>query len=312
MANPSASQLLLILAPMAGFTNHPFRLLCKKYGAGLVFTEMVSAEGLCHGNNMSEMLARVFDDERPAGIQLWGNDPEMMGKASAIVCDKFSPAIIDINAGCPATKVIIKGAGSALLHDRARLCGMVNEVKSAVDGRAKVWVKTRLLPDSESMISLAQDLRDAGADSITVHPRVVFEGQGCSTPIREEMFIELRERAGMPVIWSGGINSRSDAMAVAGRTGCDGVMIARAALGNPFVFSDDDGGQSRKWSERAAAFREFVELCRNDDVPFRDVKAHAVFFPKFVKGAARVRNEASGAKDIEELLGIFFAQVDSC
>jgi len=301
--SPSTS---LILAPMAGYTNHPFRLLCRKYGAGVVETEMVSAEGLCHGNKLTERLARVFDDERPAGIQLWGNDPKVMGDAAGIACDAFSPDIIDINAGCPTSKVVLKEAGCALINDRERLCGMVSRVSDAVDGRAKVWVKTRLLPDASSMGDLAQSLKDAGADSLTLHARVAFRERGYSAPLREDIVKEvIAKDTGIPIVWNGGIRSLIEARGVSERTGCSGVMIARAALGNPFVFSDDDGGVSRPWDDRVASFREFVELCKSDCIPFKDVKAHAVFFPRLVNGAARMRNEVCNARDLDELLSVF-------
>ena len=270
---------------------------------------MVCAEGLCRGNEPTEKLSQVVDTERPVGVQLWGNNPERMAQAARLVCDKQSPEIIDINAGCPAKKIIRTGAGCALLKSPELLCKIVQSVSEAVDGRAQVWVKTRLLPEADDMIRLARLLENAGVKVLTLHARVAFTGQGYSSQLREDIVKEVVENVEIPIVWNGGIRSLDDAEGIVLRTGCTGFMIGRAALGNPFVFKDRDGGKSRVWSERVAVFKEYAELAK-DKVPFSRLKAHAVFFARCVSGAASIRQMIFRAKTRDELLEVFVGKKD--
>ena len=225
----------LFLAPMAGITDHPFRVLCREMGAGVVYTEFVSANGIIRENMKTLSLMKFTEEERPIGIQLFGEFPEIVGKSAKIVFDMLQPDIIDINYGCPVPKVTKKGAGSAALKDLCLMDEITQSVVEAVPD-IPVTVKMRAGWDQNNIVSTEAGSRmeKIGVAAITLHPRTTtqqFTGKSNWNLIKE-----LKQAINIPVIGNGDVNTGEDYSRMKKETGCDGVMIGRAALGNPWIF----------------------------------------------------------------------------
>ncbi|MCF8055118.1 MAG: tRNA dihydrouridine synthase DusB [Desulfocapsa sp.] len=221
------------LAPLAGYSDLPFRLLCRRYGAGLVFSEMISCHGLVYRQKKTLQMLASCSDEKPVAFQLFGADPVMMGEAAAIL-NEFSPTFIDINMGCPVRKVTRRGAGSALMKDIT----LAGKILSAVIANAKVpvTVKTRAGIDSQNLTApeFARMSEATGAAAITIHGRTW--AQGFSGKADWNIVRAVKKIVNIPVIGNGDVETYDQGLSRIEETGCNGIMIGRAALGNPWVF----------------------------------------------------------------------------
>ena len=224
----------LIMAPMAGYTNLPFRLLIKRLGAGLVVTEMVSAMGLSLGQKKTLGYLRSHPDEKPLGVQIFGADPKVMANAAMAATDAGA-ALIDINMGCPVRKVVRTGAGAALLKDLKKAAAVVSAVRRASSLPLTVKIRAGWSPQAPRACEAARIMEDCGADGLTLHAR--FASQGYGVPAQWEWIARVKEAARIPVIGNGDVLDPSHALALKARTGCDGVMIGRGAIRNPWIFS---------------------------------------------------------------------------
>lgn len=223
----------LLLAPMEDVTDASFRITCKHLGADLVFTEFVNSEGLRRGSEKTKLKLKLFDEERPAGIQIYGGNIDAMIEAAKIAEDE-NPDLIDINAGCWVRNVVGQGAGAALLKDLDYLEKLVSAVVKRV--RVPVSVKTRLGWDENSIkiIEVARLLESCGVKMLTVHCRT--RSQTHKTQPDWSWIPKIKEVVSIPVILNGGVFTPEDAKRAFDETGCDGVMIARGAIQNPFIF----------------------------------------------------------------------------
>jgi tRNA-dihydrouridine synthase B len=220
------------LAPLAGWSDTVFRKICKQFGAGLVFTEMASAEGISRNQPKTIRLAYFEKTENPVGIQLFGAKPDRMALAIEILSNK-APACFDLNMGCPARKVVKKGSGSALLKDFEKMRAMVLAAKTA--SSVPITAKIRSGWDNVNAVQAAQLLESEGVSAITVHPRTqsqMFRGMADWSVIKQ-----VKDAVKIPVIGNGDVNTPGDAKKMIDSTGCDFVMIGRAAMGNPWIFS---------------------------------------------------------------------------
>ena len=225
----------LVLAPMAGVSVQAFRRQGRRFGAGLVCSEMVSCAGLQHGNERTLGYLRISSDERPLAVQVFGSEPEVMAKAARMVEDAGAD-LVDVNFGCPVRKVTKTGAGATLLEDPERACAIVSAVASAVSVPVTVKMRRGLANGSRSCLELGPRLVEAGAESLTLHPRSakqMYTGEA-----DHSLTAELVSRVDVPVIASGDVTSRARAQAILATTGAAAVMVGRAAQGNPWALRE--------------------------------------------------------------------------
>lgn len=226
----------IFLAPMAGVTDHPFRVICRNMGAGVVYTEFVSSDGIIRESIKTLDMIKFEENERPIGVQIFGSDPEVVSQAAKIVCERFNPDILDINYGCPVPKVVNRGAGSGALRDLCLMDEITSAVIEKVPPHIPVTIKMRIGFDSSKLVSTeaATRLEKLGVKAITLHPRTTkqaFTGKADWRYIKE-----MKDAVTIPVIGNGDITCPDDAMRMFDETGCDAIMIARGCLGNPWIF----------------------------------------------------------------------------
>jgi nifR3 family TIM-barrel protein len=224
----------LILAPMARITQLPFRRLTKEQGCALVVTEMVSANGLVHGTKKTAELLVSHPSERPLSVQIFGADPEVMKKAAQIV-QSTGADLLDINLGCSVQRVIRQRAGAALMREPERLEAILRAVRSAVSLPLTIKMRTGWDPSGEQAIRAARIAEYCGVDAIAIHPRTVT--QGFSGRADWSLIARLKESSSVPVIGNGDIQRPGDVLRMQRETGCDGMMIGRASIGNPWIFA---------------------------------------------------------------------------
>ena len=251
----------VFLAPMAGYTDYPFRVLCKRSGAGIVYSEFVSADGIIRENVRTLEMIHFTDEERPIGIQIFGNDPEVMSKATDYINKNFKPDIIDINYGCPVPKVTKRGGGSAALKD---LC-LMDDITCAVIEAANntpVTIKMRAGWDRDSIIIPEAGIRleKFGVKAITLHPRTTK--QKYTGKANWELIKTLKHRINIPVIGNGDVTNIADIQKMFEYTGCDGVMIARAAQGNPWIFDQAKSLFDKNYKPKTTSLFSIASMCK--------------------------------------------------
>jgi nifR3 family TIM-barrel protein len=223
----------LIMAPMSGRTNLPFRLIVKKMGAGLVTTEMVSAVGLSRGQGKTRTYLASQPYERPVAAQIFGSDPDAMAVSAGIV-EEAGMALVDINMGCPVKKVVKTGSGAALMRDEKKVSEIISAVRKKTNLPVTAKIRAGWSPEEANALKIARIIEDCGADGISIHPR--FAKQGFSGKADWSLIGRIKEALRIPVMGNGDVTEPSLALQMRRSTGCDGVMIGRAALTNPWIF----------------------------------------------------------------------------
>ncbi|OGR26200.1 MAG: tRNA dihydrouridine synthase DusB [Desulfobacterales bacterium RIFOXYA12_FULL_46_15] len=226
------------LAPLAGVTNLPFRLLVKKCGCAVVSSEMVSAKGFFYNSEKTLRLLSSRDEEQPLSIQLFGSDADLMANCARAVQDMKAAQIIDINFGCSVKKVIKQGAGVALMKQPALAHSVLSSIRKAMDLPLTIKIRSGWDPSGQDAFRIAKIAQDAGVDALILHPRTA--GQGFKGKADWNLIKELKQTLSIPVIGNGDITCVDDAVKMLLYTGCDAVMVGRAALSNPFIFSQID------------------------------------------------------------------------
>lgn len=223
----------LIMAPMAGITNLPFRRIAKRLGAGLVTTEMISAAGLARSQKKTFEFLRSDPEERPLSVQIFGSDPRVMAEACRMVVDRGAD-LVDINMGCPAPKVLKTGAGGALLRSPDHVGAIVSAVRAVCPVPLTVKMRAGWSPDQPDAVIIARRIEECGADAVTLHPRFVIQRFSGSSDWG--IIARVKSEIRIPVIGNGDVRTPSQALEMRRLTGCDGVMIGRGAVGNPWIF----------------------------------------------------------------------------
>jgi nifR3 family TIM-barrel protein len=296
----------LFLAPMAGVTNLPMRLLARECGASLCFTEMVSVNGLIRDGKKTFDYLRSTPADRPLGIQIFGEDAATLAQAARLVAPHGD--LIDINMGCPVRKVVGSGAGSALLKEPAKVAAIIRAVRHATDLPLTIKIRSGWHQGEENFLTIARIAEDEGCDAITLHPRTrsqMFEGAADWDQIRA-----LKEQVSLPVIGSGDLFLPGDVAAMLHRTGCDAVMIARGGLGNPWIFREaltlltgcatvpPDPDERRRVALRHLEL--FIDFA-GEGVAVREMRKHFAWYARGVAGAARFRREVNGYTTVAAL-----------
>ena len=286
------------LAPMAGVADRAYRLMCIKYGAAYVVSEMVSAKGICYSDRKTAELCTVTDGERPMAVQLFGNEPEFMEKAVNIVLE-YKPDIIDINMGCPVPKVVNTGAGSAVMKN-PELAGKITAAAVRAAGDIPVTVKIRSGWDKNSINApeVAKYAEDAGAAAISVHGRSREQFYSGTADIN--IIKAVRNAVSIPVIGNGDVNNAESCMKMYRETGCDLVMIGRGSYGNPFVFREIESCLSGKeyippsLDEKMNVMLEHIRLIlelspKNEELAMHEARKHAAWYMNGYYGSAKFR-----------------------
>lgn len=298
-----------VLAPMAGVSDRAYRELCVRFGAAYCVSEMVSSKALSFNSKKSEELMEISDLERPCGIQIFGDDPKCMADAAKHALEN-KPDIIDINMGCPAPKISSNGSGSALMKN-PRLCGeIVKAVTAVTDIPVTVKIRKGWDDDSVNAVEVAKICESAGAAAITVHGRT--RQQYYKPPVDYDIIRAVRESVSVPVIANGDVDSAERAKEVMDITGCDLVMIGRATLGNPWIFSQINAYlenpnikiHTPDLEERLGVMIEHI--CKmveykGEHMAMLQARKLVVGYFKGMKGAAALRNEAGKIKTLDDL-----------
>jgi len=299
----------IFLAPLAGITNLPFRLLCRQAGAALAFTEMVSVNGLVRDGAKTRALLKRTADDYPLGIQLFGHTADDLAEAARLV--EEDGEMIDINMGCPVRKVVGTGAGSALMKDLKQIQAIIRAVRKATSLPLTVKIRSGWHCGDNTFLEAGIIAEAEGCDAITLHPRSRSQMFGGSADW--DQLKVLKERLSIPVIGSGDLFTAPDCIRMLQETGCDGIMIARGALGAPWIFS-----QVKKLAEGAVAAPPTInELADNirchlgmyvahygDAVAAREMKKHFGWYAKGFPGASKIRREVNNAGTTADILAL--------
>jgi len=309
----------LVLAPMAGITDLSFRRIAKEFGADVVTSEMVSSEGLVRNQASTKMLLQSHPEEKPLAVQLFGSDPQVMAQAARIVEDEGA-AIIDLNMGCPVVKVVRQGAGAALLLDTEKVSRIVDAVRRAVGISVTVKTRSGWNRAKINVLEVGRAAESAGADAITIHPRTAK--QGFSGSADWTLISKVKQAVAVPIIGNGDVTRPEHVDEMRQLTGCDGVMIGRAAMGNPWIFKQTKqlaAGQtiaSPSVHERLEVMRRHLALYEESLHGRRSLagfRSRIMWYTKGLRGSARLRASLTGCRQVEDMIKVceeFFAALE--
>jgi len=306
----------LVLAPMAGVTDMPFRTLTSEFGVGVVYSEMVSAKALCyHDKHTAELLRTNPDvlDSPLFGVQIFGREPEIMAKAATMI---ETADFIDINCGCPAPKIVKNGEGSALLKDPNLIGKIIGSVCKAVNKPVTVKIRSGWDDNTINAVEVAQIAEQSGASAIIVHPRT--SKAQYSGHANWDIIGDVVTRVNIPVIGNGDIQYHSDAKRMLEHTNCDGIAIGRGAWGAPWIFEDilrhlnDEPHKTHTFQEIAhTAIKHFEMLVefKGERIGMLEARKHACFYTKGFRGAAELRRKFIQVTTLQEIKDLFYSSL---
>lgn len=306
----------LMLAPMAGVTDRAFRDICKKYGAEYTVTEMVSAKALHFNDDESKKLAEVREDETPCAVQIFGHEPDIMAEATEMILNKdivkgAMPDSIDINMGCPVKKIVTNQDGSALMKNPALAGEIIKAVCKVSTVPVTLKIRTGWNDSSKNAVEIAQIAEENGASMICVHGRTREEMY--TPPVDRETIAKVKRAVSIPVVANGGIYTAEDAIRMFEETNCDGLMIARGAMGNPWLFEEIiaaiDGKNycPRPIYEKISAAIKQVEIMIEDKgerIALLEARRHLAYYIKGEIGSAETRFRLNSSSSFSELKSI--------
>jgi len=308
----------LVLGPMAGVTDLPFRLLCKEQGADLIYTEMVSAKGIQYNNKNTEKLLEVAEGERPVSLQLFGSDPYIMSETAKRIEDKNFD-ILDINMGCPVPKVVNNGEGSGLMKNPKLVGEIVHAVSSAIKKPLTIKIRKGFTESTTNAVEIAKIAEANGAAAIAVHGRTreqYYSGEADWSIIKA-----VKEAVSIPVIGNGDVITPEDAIKLVNETGCDAVMIARGARGNPWIFSQIKEYYKTGKTPNKPTPQEAVDMMlrharmsidyKGEYTGIREMRKHIAWYTTGYPLAAKLRNRVNEIESIEQLQELLFEYLRS-
>jgi len=293
----------ICLAPMAGVTDLPFRTLVREFGCGLAFTEMVSAAGLVRGMGKTCRYLDSSLGDRPLGVQLFGSDPDTLAEATRMTVERGAD-LVDMNMGCPVKKVVKTGSGAALMRDPQRTAAILQAMRKATELPVTLKIRAGWRPGEVSALAIGRIAEDCGVDAVILHPRTV--DQGFSGKADWRLIAALKEQLRIPVIGSGDVRLPEDAVRMFRETGCDGVMVGRGVLGNPWLIRNIRYHLSGRdffepsLSERTEIIRRHLSMAvkyYGEKVGTRDFRKHLLWYTKGLRGGAQFRAVAGKITD---------------
>ena len=304
----------LYLAPMAGVSESPFRRICRRFGADVVVTEFLSAEGIRRENPATISKLRFGAEERPIGVQIFGADPDAMGDAAALVTDVFEPEFIDINFGCPVKKVVRRNGGSGCLRDLDLVQQVIRTVASRTHLPVTVKIRSGWNEEMRDPVAIALRCQDAGARALALHPRT--RTQMYSGFAHWDEIAAVVDALEIPVIGNGDIKTAEDAVRMWRETGCAGVMIARGAFGQPWIFNQTRDLMEGKPMRRAPLVEEKFAIALDHAAMVQDYEVdprgaaiefrkHLGWYVKGLAGSAELRKRLYAVESFAEIEGIF-------
>jgi tRNA-dihydrouridine synthase B len=311
---PVTSDIPLYLAPMAGVSESPFRRICRRFGADVVVTEFLSAEGIRRENAATLDKLRFGAEERPIGVQIFGGDPVAMGDAAALVTDVFQPEFIDINFGCPVKKVVKRNGGSGCLKDMSLVESVIRSVSAHTHLPVTVKIRSGWNEEMRDPVTIALRCQDAGAKVLALHPRT--RSQMYTGAARWEEIAAVSAALEIPVVGNGDIKTAHDALRMRQATGCAGVMIARGSFGQPWIFRETRAlleGKPKPAAppveERFAIALEHARMAAEYEADPRgaaiEFRKHLGWYVKGLPGSADLRRKLHAVDSLHEVEGIF-------
>ena len=302
----------LILAPMAGVTDLPFRLLCKEQGAGLLCMEMVSAKAILYKNKNTEELLTIDPRENPVSLQLFGSDPDIMGEIAKQIEERPFD-ILDINMGCPVPKVVNNGDGSALMKNPLLAGKIIEKVASAIEKPVTVKIRKGFDDEHINAVEMAHIAQESGAAAVAVHGRT--REQYYSGKADWDIIRQVKEAVSIPVIGNGDILKAEDVIAMKEQTGCDGFMIGRGAQGNPWIYSQILSYFKTGTYPEKPGFQEVTEMLlrhakmqlafKGEYTGIREIRKHAAWYTSGYKNSSKLRGRINEVESYEQLEALF-------
>ena len=297
-----------ILAPMAGVTDLPFRLLCKEQGAGLLCMEMVSAKAIQYNNKNTKALLEIHPEEEPVSLQLFGSDPEVISEIAKQI-EELPFAILDINMGCPVPKIVRNGEGSALMNQPKLVHEIVSKTVKAIQKPVTVKIRKGFNDESINAVEIAKIIEDAGGAAVAVHGRT--REQYYSGKADWDIIRQVKEAVSIPVIGNGDVVSGESALAMMRENGCDGVMIGRGAQGNPWIFSELLEYEKTGVMPARPSNEELKNMMlrharlqmqyKGDYLGIREMRKHVAWYTTGLPNSAKLRGEINAVESYEEL-----------